>query len=342
MAPGWPDPWGLGAGVGGQLVVRRELAGAGLSAPLSEIEVNWVGASILRFGSDVQRERYLWPLLEGEERWCRLHSEPDAGSDLAMIATRAESTPEGFVVRGQKIWTFSAPQAHFGALLARTSGSPGDPDGVSYFIVPMDSAGLTINPIKDLSGNSAVSEVFFDDVRIGADHLIGELGAGLRIRRPNDPIPTVPFNPGFGPGHEPPVLKLMAEARRDDISGTFADHLLELYLESQSIDAMALLDAEEEWHTGRVSAQRGDVRRWIAQEFRRSTMEFVHEVRVEAKALDDRHVLHRLDELGLGGTILRAAIATVPNGGSDIHLETITARLFAGTSPVLTAWAGES
>jgi hypothetical protein len=341
VAPGWPAPWGFGAGVGGQLVVRRELAAAGLSAPLSEIEVNWVGPAILQFGTAQQRERYLWPLLEGEEMWCRLHSEPDAGSDLAMIATRAEPTSTGFRIRGQKIWTFNAGRAQFGALLARTSGSPGDPDGISYFIVPMDSSGLTIVPIKDLSGNFTVSEVFFDDVEVPSDGLIGELGSGLRIRRPGYPIPTVPFNPGFGPGHEPPVLRLLELSGRDDLPGAVSDRLLDLYIESQSIDALAILDSEQEWNAGGVSSQRADVRRWLSQEFRRSTLEFVHEVRAEAEAFGRRPVLERLDQHGLRGTILRAAIATVPNGGSDIHLEAITSRLFDGGSPVLTAWAGE-
>jgi len=341
VAPGWPPPWGLDAGVGGQLVVRHELAAAGLTAPLSEIEVNWAGAAILRFGSDRQRARYLWPLLEGEERWCRLHSEPDAGSDLAMIATRAERTTGGYRISGQKIWTFGATSANFGALLARTSGARGDPDGVSYFIVPMQSPGVTIVPIKDLGGASAVSEVFFDDVEIPADNLIGELGAGLRIRRPNDPVPTVPFNAGFGAGHDPAVFRLLDLAEGDDVPGSFADTILDLYVESQSIDALAILDAEEEHATGTASVQRADIRRWLTQEFRRAVLEFVHDVRAEGESLDRRAAVERLDQLGIAGTIFRAAVATVPNGGSDIHLETVTARLFDSGSAVLTAWAGE-
>jgi hypothetical protein len=341
VAPGWPSPWGLDAGVAGQLVVRHELAAAGMSAPLSEIEVNWIGPAILQFGSARQRDRYLWPMLEGKELWCRLHSEPDAGSDLAMIATRAERTSDGFRISGQKIWTFFAGRARFGALLARTSGSRGDADGVSYFVVAMDSPGLTIVPIKDLSGGSTVSEVFIDDVEIPADHLIGELGAGLRIRRPNDPVPTVPFNPGFGSGHEPAVLQLLELAEWVDAPSTVGDRLLDLYIESQSIDALAILDSEEEFNTGSVSPQRADVRRWLSQEFRRAALEFVHDVRTEAESFDRRLVLERLDRLGLAGTILRAAIATVPNGGSDIHLEAVTARLFDAGSPVLTAWVGE-
>jgi alkylation response protein AidB-like acyl-CoA dehydrogenase len=340
VAPGWPSPWGLDAGVGGQLVVRHELAAAGLAAPVSEIEVNWIGPTILQFGSARQRDRYLWPMLEGKEWWCRLHSEPDAGSDLAMIATRAVETSNGFRISGQKIWTFQAGRAHFGALLARTSGSSGDPDGVSYFVLPMDSPGLTIVPIKDLSGGSTVSEVFIDDVEVPADHLIGDPGAGLRIRRPNEPVPTVPFNPGFGPGHEPPVLQLLELADWESAPSTVGDKLLDLYIESQSIDALAILDAEEEFNAESVSTQRADVRRWLSQEFRRATLELVHDLRAEAESFDRRHVLDRLDRLGLQGTILRAAIATVPNGGSDIHLETITARLFGTGSPVLTSWAG--
>jgi 3-oxochol-4-en-24-oyl-CoA dehydrogenase len=341
VAPGWPPPWGLNAGVGGQLVVRQELAAGALSAPGSEIEVNWAGPAILRFGSDAQRDRYLWPMLEGAERWCRLHSEPDAGSDLALIATRADRSSGGFRISGQKIWTFQARQANFGALLARTSGSRGDADGVSYFILPMDSPGLTIVPITDLGGMSTVSEVFIDDVEIPADHLIGELGAGLRIRRPNYPAPTVPFNAGLGGGHDPAVLKLLELADWNDAPTTAGDRLLDLYLESQSIDALAVLDAEEEFHTGQASLQRGDVRRWLVQEFRRDVTELLHDLRTEADSFDRRGVLEQLDRLGPVPNILRAAVATVPNGGSDIHLESITARLLELDSPVLKSWAGD-
>jgi hypothetical protein len=341
VAPGWPPPWGLDAGVGGQLVVREELAAAGRSAPAGEIEVNWIGPTILHSGSGPQRDRYLWPMLEGQEKWCRLHSEPDAGSDLAMVATRADRTTGGFRISGQKIWTFQARQANFGALLARTSGGRGDPDGLSYFILPMESPGLTIVPITDLSGISMVSEVFIDDVEIPADHLIGVPGTGLGIRRPNHPVPTVPFNSGFGPGHDPAVLTLLDLADWDDVPTTVGDRFLDLYMESQSIDALAILDSEEEFHTGQASLQRGDVRRWLVQEFRRDVTELLHDVRTEADSFDRRGVLEHLARLGTVPNILRAAVATVPNGGSDIHLETITARLLDPESPVLTSWAGE-
>src|SRR5262249_31139328 len=152
-----------------------------------------------------------------------------------------------------------------------------------------------------------------------ADHLIGDLGAGLRIRRPNEPVPTVPFNPGFGSGHEPPVLQLLRLADWDGRPSTVGDRLLDLYIESQSIDALAILDSEEGFTAGGASPKRADVGRWLSQEFRRAALEFVHDIRTEAESFDRQVVLERLDRLGLAGTILRAAIATVPNGGSDIH-----------------------
>jgi alkylation response protein AidB-like acyl-CoA dehydrogenase len=334
---------GLGAGVGGQLAVRHELAAAGLLALVSEFEINWIGPTILKFGSDEQRIRYLWPLLETKEMWCRLHSEPDAGSDLAMITTRAEQTSDGFRINGQKVWTFNAERAHFGALLARTSGSPGDPNGISYFVLPMDSPGLTIVPIRDLSGVSLAYEVFLDDVEVAADHLIGELGEGLRIRRPSGPFLTVSVNPGLGAGHEPPVLNLLDLAAWDEVPSSVGDKLLDLYLESQSIDALGVLDCEEDYNAGTISLRRADVRRWLSQEFWRAALELAHDVPAEAESFARRVLVERLDKLGLGraGTILWAPIATLPNGGSDIHLEAVTARLLGGGSPVLTAWAGE-
>ena len=125
------------------------------------------------------------------------------------------------------------------------------------------------------------------------------------------------------------MLQLLELADWDDVPSTLGDKLLDLYMESQSIDALAILDSEEEFNAGRCLYA---ARPMFVGGSRRNSgaprLELVHDVRAEAESFDRRPVLERLDRLGLAGTILRAAIATVPNGGSDIHLETITARLF--------------
>jgi len=120
VAPHWPTPWGLGADPALQLVVDEELRRAGVRRPENTIGIGWAGPTLVHAGTEEQKERYLVPLLAGEEIWCQLFSEPGAGSDLASLTTRADLDGDEWVVRGQKVWTSYAHQARFGILLART------------------------------------------------------------------------------------------------------------------------------------------------------------------------------------------------------------------------------
>ena len=120
VAPHWPPPWGLGADPTHQLIVDDELRRAGVAAPTNTIGIGWAGPTILYAGTAEQKDRYLMPLLAGEEIWCQLFSEPGAGSDLASLTTRADLDGDQWVVRGQKVWTSYAHGAQFGILLART------------------------------------------------------------------------------------------------------------------------------------------------------------------------------------------------------------------------------
>jgi alkylation response protein AidB-like acyl-CoA dehydrogenase len=140
-------------------MIEQELQRAGLHAPHNTWAASWLGPALLIGGTDAQRQRFLWPMIKGEETWSRLHSEPDAGSDPAMIATRALRAGEEFRISGQKIWSANAGNVDYGGLLARTSGQAGDPTGVSYFLLPMDTPGITIRPIRDLAGRTLLNDV---------------------------------------------------------------------------------------------------------------------------------------------------------------------------------------
>ena len=123
VAPQWPAPWGLGADPIHQLIIDDELSRAKVRRPVNPIGIGWAGPTLLYAGTDEQKQRYLPPMLSGEEFWCQLFSEPGSGSDLASLGTRAVRDGDEFVVNGQKIWTSGAQHAAFGILLART-----DPD----------------------------------------------------------------------------------------------------------------------------------------------------------------------------------------------------------------------
>jgi alkylation response protein AidB-like acyl-CoA dehydrogenase len=183
VAPHWPKPWGLEADPIEQLVIDDELRRAGVSRPINPIGIGWAGPTILHAGTDEQKERYLWPLLAGEEIWCQLFSEPGAGSDLAGLSTRAVRDGSEYVVNGQKIWTSLGHFAKFGILIARTNADAPKHKGVSYFICPMDLPGIEVRPIIEMTGAHTFNEVFFTDVRLPASSLVGAENEGWGLAK---------------------------------------------------------------------------------------------------------------------------------------------------------------
>ncbi|WP_406351787.1 acyl-CoA dehydrogenase [Streptomyces sp. NBC_00658] len=183
-APHLPPPYGLGAGPVQQLAVQQELAAADVR--ISGLGIaTWVVPSLVAYGSDRQKERYLGPTLRGDLLWCQLFSEPDAGSDLASLRTRAERTADGrWRVNGQKVWTSSARWADHGILLARTNPAAPKHQGLTYFVVDMKNTdGIDIRPLKEITGDSLFNEVYFNDVLLPVDAVVGEVDDGWRVAR---------------------------------------------------------------------------------------------------------------------------------------------------------------
>ncbi|MGW1229835.1 acyl-CoA dehydrogenase family protein, partial [Streptomyces sp. NPDC002530] len=182
-APHLPAPYGLDAGPVHQLVVQRELRDQGVR--LSDLSIaTWVVPSLIAHGTAAQQERYLLPTLRGDLQWCQLFSEPGAGSDLASLRTRAERTPEGWRINGQKVWTSAARSADHGILLARTDPDAPKHQGLGYFVVDMKhTEGIDIRPLKEITGDSLFNEVYFDDVLLPPDALVGEAGGGWKVAR---------------------------------------------------------------------------------------------------------------------------------------------------------------
>ena len=183
-APHLPVPYGRGAGPLQQLAVDQELAAAGVRLPDLTIGT-WVVPSLVAHGTPEQRERYLMPTLRGELSWCQLFSEPEAGSDLASLRTRAVRLPDGrWRVDGQKVWTSSARTADFGILLARTAPEKPKHQGLTYFLVDMRTTrGIDIRPLREITGDAVFNEVFLDGVELPADAVVGEVDGGWRVAR---------------------------------------------------------------------------------------------------------------------------------------------------------------
>ncbi len=176
----WPRAFG-GAGRGPieQVIVNQELGEAGVPGILDVIGLGMLGPCLIAHGTDAQKERHLGPMLHGDEVWCQLFSEPAAGSDLAAVQTRAKTDGNGgFVLNGQKVWTTNAQFASFGLLLARTDPDVPKHKGLTMFIVPMDAPGVTVRGLRQISGEAEFNEVFFDDVAVGPEHVVGGVDNG--------------------------------------------------------------------------------------------------------------------------------------------------------------------
>ncbi len=183
VAPHLPAPWGRGADTESQLIIDEELRRAKVQRPINPIGIGWAGPTIIYAGTDEQQHRWLPRLFSGEDFWCQLFSEPNAGSDLASLQTRAVRDGDEWVITGQKVWTSYAHIAKWGILLARTSSEGAPQKGISYFICPMNAPGVEVRPLIDMTGDHAFNEVFLDEVRIPADHLIGEVNDGWRLAK---------------------------------------------------------------------------------------------------------------------------------------------------------------
>ncbi|MGV8871301.1 MAG: acyl-CoA dehydrogenase family protein [Rhodococcus sp. (in: high G+C Gram-positive bacteria)] len=178
--PAWPVPYGLGADAATASVIDAELEAAGMERPELGIAA-WALPTIIVHGDDAQRNRFVPPTLRGDVEWCQLFSEPEAGSDLASLRTTATRVDGGWILNGQKVWTSNAHIAQWAVCLARTGGAGSR--GITYFLVDMASVGLTIRPLRELTGDTLFNEVFLDDVFVADDCVVGAVDGGWSLTR---------------------------------------------------------------------------------------------------------------------------------------------------------------
>jgi alkylation response protein AidB-like acyl-CoA dehydrogenase len=179
----WPAEYG-GAGLGPlhQVVVNQEIGRAGVLGIFDIIGVGMLGPTLIAHGSEEQKQRHLGPMLTADEVWCQLFSEPAAGSDLAGIQTRATRQPDGsWRLSGQKVWTTNAQHAAFGLLLARTNPDVPKHKGLTMFVLPMDADGVSVRPLRQISGEAHFNEVFLDDVPLAAGAEVGPVDGGWGV-----------------------------------------------------------------------------------------------------------------------------------------------------------------
>ncbi len=178
----WPREYGgRGASLTETAIFQEEMARARAPQLMNRVGINNVGPTLMTHGTAEQRQRYLARILSADDIWCQLYSEPNAGSDLAALRTRAERRGDAFVVNGQKVWTSYAQFARYGILLARTDPEAPLHRGISCLLVDMQSPGIAIRPLRQLTGSAEFSETFFDNVVVPRANLVGAENDGWRV-----------------------------------------------------------------------------------------------------------------------------------------------------------------
>jgi len=235
----WPKEWGgQGLTQAEERVFAEEAAGYTLPTYRFSIGLGMTGPTLVDKGSDEQRGRFVKPLLRGEEVWCQLFSEPGAGSDVAALQTRAVRDGEDWVINGQKVWTSVAQYADWGLLLTRTNVDVPKHRGMTMFVVDMHDPGVTVRPLKDMTGGAFFNEIFFDDVRIPDGHRIGEVDDGWSVAVTTLLHERLSISSGVGMSGQKDNPTALAALREvvDTTDPYVRDQLVELHLRTRALE----------------------------------------------------------------------------------------------------------
>ncbi|MFI9590028.1 acyl-CoA dehydrogenase family protein [Nonomuraea sp. NPDC052265] len=234
----WPRQWGgQGLTQAEERAFAAEARDHTLPTYVFSIGLGMTGPTLVDRGTDAQRERFVRPLLRGEEVWCQLFSEPGAGSDVAGLQTRAVRDGDTWVVNGQKVWTSVAHHADWGLLLARTDVEVPKHRGLTMFVVDMHHPGVTVRPLKDMSGRANFNEIFFDDVTIPDEHRIGEVDDGWSVAVTTLLHERLSISAGVGMGGQrdnPATFEALRETL-DTGDPLVRDQLVELHIRSRAL-----------------------------------------------------------------------------------------------------------
>ncbi len=316
LAPHWPRPYGRAASPAEQLLIDAELAAAGVTRP--DLVIGWWAVpTILAGGTGEQIDRFVPATLRGEVRWCQLFSEPGAGSDLAALRTRAVRAEGGWRLTGQKVWTSAAHKADWGVCLARTDADAPKHKGITYFLVDMRSPGIVIRPLREITGDELFNEVFFDEVFVPDEMVVGAVNDGWRLARTTLASERVAMAHGTALGN--PMEQMLrglggAETGTTGLDTGTADRLGELLLAAQ---VGALLDHRiaELAVGGLDTSAEASARKLIGVRYRQALEEF------------------RMELSAGGGLLVNDAVLS--------FLNTRCLSIAGGTEQILLSMAGE-
>jgi alkylation response protein AidB-like acyl-CoA dehydrogenase len=324
--PEWPKPYGAGLAREELKILRQEMHAIGARSPLDSFGVWMLGPALLKYGTEAQKQKFLPPIVRGEIRWCQGYSEPNAGSDLASLATRAEDKGDHFIVNGQKIWTSYADKADWIFCLVRTNAAAPKHKGISFVLFDMTTKGVTTRPILLISGKSPFCETFFDDVRVEKENVVGEIDKGWDVAKyllthEREMI----SNMGLPTGR--PLGQVAADAIGAQ-NGMLADPLLRADIARFDVDAVAFQLALERFgdmaKAGQTHPAMSSMLKYYGAELNKRR----HELAMAAGGSD---ALEWESERSHGGDAARSWLRTKANsiegGTSEVQLNIIAKRI---------------
>ncbi|QFG20061.1 acyl-CoA dehydrogenase [Actinomadura sp. WMMB 499] len=317
--PHFPKPWGRAAGPVEQVLIQQELKAAGVKAPNLVIGA-WLVPSLVRYGTEEQKEKFLRPTLRGQMVWCQLFSEPGAGSDLASLSMKAERVEGGWKLTGQKIWTSVAHMAQWGFCIARTDPDAAKHDGITYFLVDMKAPGVDVRPLRELTGDALFNEVFLDGVFVPDEHVVGEVNKGWQVARNTLSNERVSLSTGGGLGMGVP--ELLKFFRGKELDAVARSEVGKLIAQGQSIDLLGLRTTLKQLNGVEPGAE-ASVRKLLGVQFNQDVADYCWASQGAAATTEV--------PMTEGGIVARAMLfsrsMTIYGGTTEVQLNIIGERL---------------
>ncbi|MER7546926.1 acyl-CoA dehydrogenase [Spirillospora sp. NPDC127506] len=317
--PHFPKPWGREAGPVEQILIQQELKAAKVKAPNLGIGA-WLVPSLVRYGSEEQKERFLRPTLRGKIVWCQLFSEPGAGSDLASLSMKAERVEGGWKLTGQKIWTSLAQHAQWGFCIARTDPDAPKHDGITYFLVDMKAPGVDVRPLRELTGDALFNEVFLDGVFVPDEQVVGEVNRGWQVARNTLSNERVSLSTGGGLGMGVP--ELLNFFRNRELDAVATAEVGKLVAQGQSIDLLGLRTTLKQLNGVEPGAE-ASVRKLLGVQFNQDVADYCWAAQGAAAATEVP-----MTESGIvGRAMLFSRAMTIYGGTTEVQLNIIGERI---------------
>jgi alkylation response protein AidB-like acyl-CoA dehydrogenase len=317
IAPNWPPEWGgMGLEAGKMLILLEEMERYGVARPADQ-GITQVGPIIMKYGTQAQKDYYLPRTRSGEIIWCQGYSEPNAGSDLANLQTSAVPDGDFFVINGQKIWTTLAHDSTHIYLLVRTNKEVKKQKGISFLLVDLQTKGITIRPIRNLAGHDEFCEVFFDNVRVPRDTLVGQLNDGWTVAKALLGFERLNIGSPRRPQYALMRLEMLARAKGlfEDVG--FVDRFIAIKLDLEDLASLYGRYVEQVKRGEPLGQDVSSLKVWAMEAWQRLT-DLLVETGAEDGVIEGAHDIAGV-ELDFLSPFYYARPATIYGGSSEIQ-----------------------